>query len=43
MTVKPASGAPAFDVPLNHTMNDVQIQWFKAGSALNKLAKKCKN
>ena len=43
MTVKPASGAAAFDVPLNHTMNDVQIQWFKAGSALNELAKKCKN
>ena len=24
-----------FDVPVNHTINELQIQWFKAGSALN--------
>jgi len=23
------------EIPLNHTMNDLQIQWFKAGSTLN--------
>ncbi|KXJ15114.1 probable aconitate hydratase, mitochondrial [Exaiptasia diaphana] len=27
-------------VSLNHTMNDQQIQWFKSGSALNKMAGK---
>ena len=26
-------------VQLNHTMNDAQITWFQAGSALNKMAK----
>jgi aconitate hydratase len=36
--VKPASGAAEFDVPLNHTLNEAQISWFVAGSALNKLA-----
>ncbi len=24
---------------LNHTMNEAQIKWFKAGSALNLIAK----
>jgi aconitate hydratase len=28
------------DIVLNHTLNAEQISWFKAGSALNKLAKK---
>lgn len=28
-----------WDTPLNHTYNAEQIEWFKAGSALNKLAK----
>ena len=27
------------EVQLNHTMNDAQISWFQAGSALNKMAK----
>ena len=35
MRVHPASGAAAFDVKLNHTFNEEQIQWFKSGSALN--------
>jgi len=26
-----------FDVPVNHTFNENQIAWFKAGSALNKM------
>ena len=25
-------------IVLNHTMNDTQIEWFKAGSALNRMA-----
>eukprot|EP01087_Luapelamoeba_hula_P024484 TRINITY_DN932_c0_g1_i1.p1 TRINITY_DN932_c0_g1~~TRINITY_DN932_c0_g1_i1.p1 ORF type:complete len:791 (+),score=129.90 TRINITY_DN932_c0_g1_i1:100-2472(+) len=37
LKVKPASGA-AFDVPLNHTLNEGQIAWFQAGSALNLMA-----
>ena len=32
--VSPASGA-AFEIELNHTFNEEQIEWFKAGSALN--------
>ena len=35
MKVTPASGDAAFEVTLNHTFNEEQIQWFKAGSALN--------
>lgn len=27
-------------IPLKHTMSEDQIQWFKAGSALNMIAKK---
>lgn len=42
MLVKPASGEAPFTVRLNHSMNDVQISWFRAGSALNELAKKGK-
>jgi len=30
------------EVMLNHTMNDAQIKWFKAGSALNLIAQKNK-
>ena len=26
------------EIQLNHTMNETQISWFKAGSALNKMA-----
>jgi aconitate hydratase len=29
-------------IPLNHTLNDTQIAWFKAGSALNHIAKSVK-
>jgi len=32
LTVK---GKPNVQIPLQHTMNDAQIEWFKAGSALN--------
>lgn len=34
MVVHPEAG-DAFDVTLNHTFNAEQIEWFKAGSALN--------
>ena len=32
-----------FDVVVNHTFNENQIAWFKAGSALNKMAQDIKN
>ncbi|CAM9758853.1 unnamed protein product [Discosporangium mesarthrocarpum] len=35
MVVTPADGSPEFDITVNHTFNEEQIQWFKAGSALN--------
>jgi len=35
MKVKPQKGGSTFDVPLKHTFNEDQIQWFKKGSALN--------
>ena len=35
LRVHPASGDGSFDVALNHTFNEEQIAWFKAGSALN--------
>jgi aconitate hydratase len=35
LRVSPASGAAPFDIKLNHTFNEGQIAWFKAGSALN--------
>jgi aconitate hydratase len=31
------------EIMLNHTMNEAQIKWFKAGSALNLIAEKNKN
>ncbi len=37
LAVKKASG-DAFSIKLNHTFNAGQIAWFKAGSALNKMA-----
>ncbi|KAJ1325638.1 aconitate hydratase [Microdochium nivale] len=40
-TVHPKSGE-SFEVELNHTFNDPQIEWFKNGSALNTMAKKAK-
>ncbi|KAH8670471.1 aconitase family-domain-containing protein [Ilyonectria robusta] len=41
MTVHPKEGA-AFEVPLSHTFNGPQIEWFKNGSALNTMAKNSK-
>jgi aconitate hydratase len=41
MTVHPKSGA-TFEVPLAHTFNEGQIEWFKNGSALNTMAKAAK-
>jgi aconitate hydratase len=35
LRVHPAAGGDAFDVRVNHTFNDEQIEWFKHGSALN--------
>jgi len=37
MKVKKSDGS-SFDVKLEHTFNDLQIEWFKAGSALNRMA-----
>ncbi|BAO39607.1 aconitate hydratase [Kluyveromyces marxianus] len=37
MRVHPKNGE-AWETPLTHTFNAEQIEWFKAGSALNKLA-----
>ena len=38
LTVKPAKGGASYDVKVNHTLNEGQIEWFKAGSALNLMA-----
>ncbi|KAI1412698.1 aconitate hydratase [Hypoxylon sp. FL1857] len=38
MRVHPKDGKP-FDIKLNHTFNEAQIEWFKNGSALNTMAK----
>lgn len=38
--VTPSSGAPKFEITLNHTFNAEQIEWFKAGSALNLMKSK---
>lgn len=35
--VAPAAGGEAFVVELNHTFNETQIEWFQAGSALNRM------
>ena len=40
-TVHPKSGE-AFEVKLNHTFNEPQVEWFKNGSALNTMAKATK-
>ncbi|MEP7146497.1 MAG: aconitate hydratase, partial [bacterium] len=37
MTLKHSDGTEQF-VILNHTMNEQQIEWFKSGSALNRMA-----
>ncbi|KAI1340659.1 aconitase family-domain-containing protein [Xylariaceae sp. FL0016] len=41
MKVHPKSGE-SFEVKLNHTFNEPQIEWFKNGSALNTMAKSAK-
>ena len=41
MIVKHKDGT-SNEVMLNHTMNKAQIEWFKAGSALNLIAEKNK-
>jgi aconitate hydratase len=42
LRVHPKDGA-SFDVKLNHTFNESQIEWFKDGSALNTMARKSGN
>lgn len=42
LKVKPAQGGSEFSIKLNHTFNDAQINWFKAGSALNFMNQKAK-
>ncbi|KAF0983951.1 hypothetical protein FDP41_007866 [Naegleria fowleri] len=37
LTVK---GKPHIQIPLQHTMNETQIEWFKAGSAINWIRRK---
>ena len=39
LRVHPAAGGKEFDIKLNHTFNESQIEWFKNGSALNTMAK----
>jgi aconitate hydratase len=40
LRVHPKDGSAPFDVSLNHTFNESQIEWFKDGSALNTMARK---
>jgi len=42
MKVKKSDGS-SFDIKLEHTFNDLQIGWFKAGSALNRMAEVAKS
>ncbi|ETS84040.1 Aconitate hydratase [Pestalotiopsis fici W106-1] len=42
MRVHPKNGE-TFDIKLNQTFNEAQIEWFKNGSALNTMAKMSKN
>lgn len=37
LRVHPHDGREAFDIQVNHTFNEEQISWFKAGSALNRM------
>eukprot|EP00742_Colponemidia_sp_Colp-10_P001871 GILJ01002001.1.p1 GENE.GILJ01002001.1~~GILJ01002001.1.p1 ORF type:complete len:793 (-),score=162.60 GILJ01002001.1:240-2294(-) len=41
LRVKKEDGSQ-FEVPVNHTFNEGQIEWFKAGSALNAMARAAK-
>ena len=40
MVVHPADGSKPYDVKLNHSFNESQLEWFKDGSALNTMARK---
>ena len=40
LVVHPHDGGKPFDVKLNHTFNESQLEWFKDGSALNTMARK---
>lgn len=42
LTVKHSDGSEE-KIPLKHSLNEHQIEWFKEGSALNKLSRKHKN
>ena len=35
LVVTPSDGGAPFEITVNHTFNSEQIDWFKAGSALN--------
>lgn len=39
VTPKKSSGEASFNITVNHTFNTEQIEWFKAGSALNVMKK----
>ena len=38
LRVHPKDGSPTWETELSHTYNEEQIEWFKYGSALNKMA-----
>ncbi|KXG53193.1 Aconitase/3-isopropylmalate dehydratase large subunit, alpha/beta/alpha, subdomain 1/3 [Penicillium griseofulvum] len=40
LRVHPKDGGAAFDIPLSHTFNESQLEWFHDGSALNTMARK---
>ena len=42
LSVKHADGS-TLELQVNHTMNEGQIAWFKAGSALNKMSAEMKS
>jgi len=42
LRVKREADGSTFEIPLKHTFNEGQIEWFKAGSALNLMAAKQK-
>ena len=41
-TLKHSDGSTE-DIKLNHTFNEQQIEWFRAGSALNRMKEKAAN
>ena len=38
LRVHPADGGAVFELPLRHTLSEDQVEWIKAGSALNHVA-----